>query len=303
MSKPQPPASVPVPTNASDPDAPAPEAAPTSAISRALPALASALALLAVYWSLQALAYAPAMRLSWRSVLGLITAALLALVVERTRARSLGQSVGAGWPIWLALLAAAAPLGTTLPLGILAALVVVSLASARWLYGPRAAQSPLLAGLGRLPADIFFIGYGISLFGADFGWEQLVPAGGWLIAAVVFANGAHEAAACAASTSSRGQTSGRSPAVSATLLAALTCTALVMLALEIELGWPYMVGFAVLSGALVSACARAWSTPSRAALLPRAGLLYRLSVYAALIAALVATAGLGWFEGPPWYRP
>ncbi|WP_428262621.1 hypothetical protein [Haliangium sp.] len=251
---------------------------------------------MAIFWSLQALAFTPSMRLSWRALIGVATAALLSLAVERARARAVGQTVGPSWPLLVALLGVSAFFGLGRTLAIAVTLVAVSWASARWLYGPRVARTPLLAVAARLLADICFVGYGVALFGADFGWEQLVPQGGWLIAAVVAVNAAWEAGRCARAGA------GRTPGAIAALLAVAAAACLIMLARNLELGWPYQLGFAILCGALVSAGARAWSSPARAVLLPRAATLFRLTVYAALAAALVASAGLGWLEGPPWYQ-
>ncbi len=163
----------------------------------AVAAILTASRFLAVYWSLQAFAFTPSMRLTWRAVIGLATALLLATLVRISEARARAGTPGfvrISWVLVAAVVGANLFLGWSRPLLLFAVVLVGIAATCRWLLRPSMETHPLVGFAVHAPIRILSIFYALVIFAADFGWEQLVPEGVLLIVGVWMADAAHDCA-------------------------------------------------------------------------------------------------------------
>lgn len=255
---------------------------------------------LAVYWSLQAFAFTPSMRLSWRAVIGLISALLLATLVRisESRARTgTPRFVRISWVLMAAALGANLFLGWSLPLWLFAVVLVGIAATCRWLLRPSMETHPLVGFAVHAPIRILSIFYGLLIFAADFGWEQLVPEGLFLILGVWMADAAHDCATLPRDSAARA----RGAAAACALTSMIGGAAMLMVRQSLELGWPYAVAVGLAEVVILSACVRLLTTSAAAPTLVRsASDIYRLALLAGLVAALGITFGVSWMEGEPW---
>lgn len=256
---------------------------------------------LAVYWALQAFAFAPDMRLTWRAVIGLSTALLFAILVRISEARARTGSpefVRISWVLVAALAGLNLLLGWSLPLGLFAVVLVGIAATCRWLLRPKMETHPLVGLAVHAPIRILSIFYALVIFAADFGWEQLLPEELLLILGVWMADATHDAATLPRDSATRA----RGAAATCALMSIIGGAAMLLVRRSVELGWPYAVVVGLGEIVLLSACVRLLSTPAAAPTLVRsASDVYRLAVLVGLVLALGITFGVSWMEGEPWY--
>jgi hypothetical protein len=257
---------------------------------------------LAVYWSLQALADAPSMRLTWRAVIGLVSAVLFATLVRiheaRVHAGGKRGFVRLDGVLMALLLIANAFLGPTIPLWVFAVVLVGVAASCRWLLRPAMETHPLIGLAVHAPIRILSIAYPLALFGADFGFEQLVPEGLLMVTGVWMADAARDSASVARDSAGRA----RAAAALCGLLALIGAAGMVLMHRSMGLGWPYPVVVGMATFVLVAACLRLLTAPTAAPTMVRtASELYRIALLVGLTTALAGTFGVSWMEGEPWY--
>jgi hypothetical protein len=268
----------------------------------AVAAILTASRFLAVYWSLQAFAFTPSMRLTWRAVIGLGTALLLATLVRISEARARAGTPGfvrISWVLVVAVAGANLLLGWSLPLWLFAVVLVGIAATCRWLLRPSMETHPLVGFAVHAPIRILSIFYALVIFAADFGWEQLVPEGLLLILGVWMADAAHDCATLPRDSASRARWAAAACAVTSMIGGA----AMLLVRRIMELGWPYAVAVGVAEVVILGACVRLLSTPAAAPTLVRsASDIYRVALLVGLVAALGITFGVSWIEGEPWYR-
>lgn len=256
---------------------------------------------LCVYWGLQAFAAAPDMRLTWRAVIGLSSALLFAILVRISEARARARTPGfvrISWVLVAALAGANLLLGWSLSLALFAVVLAGIAATCRWLMRPSMETHPLVGLAVHAPIRILSIFYALMTFAADFGWEQLVPAGLLLVLGVWMADAAHDAATLPRDSATRA----RGAAVACALASMIGGAAMLLVRRSVALGWPYAVVVGLVEIVILGACVRLLSTPAAAPTLVRsASDVYRVAVLVGLAAALGITFGVSWMEGEPWY--
>lgn len=257
---------------------------------------------LAVYWALQAFAFWPSMQLTWRAIIGVVSAGLFALFLRVRAARVRADRrrlVRLDWVLLGLLVAVNAFLGLTVPLYVFALALVGIAASSRWLLRPSMETRPLVGLAVHAPIRILAIGYALALFGADFGFEQLVYEGLWLIGAVWMADAVRDSAAVPRDSADRA----RAAAILCALLSLIGAACMVMVGRHLALGWPYLAVVGVAEVVMLAACLRLLVTPATApAMVRSASEGYRLAMLVSLVVWLGATFGVSWMEGEPWYR-
>lgn len=279
---------------------------PVSSAGRSEPRLVAAAILtmsrfLAVYWSLQAFAAWSSMQLTWRAVIGMASAGLFAIFLRVREARvraGRARFVLIDWVLLGLLVAANAFLGLTRPFGAFAVALVGIAAASRWLLRPSMETYPLVGLAVHAPIRILSIAYPLALFGADFGFEQLVPEALLLVGGVWMADAVRDSAAVPRDSASLA----RMAAAVCAVLSLCGAACMILVRGQLELGWPYLVVVAL--GALISlsACLRLLATPAAVPEMVRsASEVYRLALLVGLAVALGATFGVSWMEGEPWY--
>ncbi|ACY16303.1 hypothetical protein [Haliangium ochraceum] len=264
-------------------------------------ALLGAIRFLAVYFALQAFAYAPSMRLTWRGLIGVATVALFSVMVAAFSARHRGSgrlprvSLGV---LGVGLLAVNAFLGLTLPLAIFGAVFGIVALAGLVLFRPSMHTRPLVGLLVHLPVRVVLLGYAIVIFGADFGFEQLLYEEVALLVGVLAADAVRDAA-----VTPPGRVGTWLLALVCALLAAIGAAGMVRVSLLLELGLGYWMFVGLGTAAVLAASVRMLFAPAGATgLLRNAARMYRLALLAGLVVILISTkGGLGWMEGEPWY--
>lgn len=282
------------------------ETSPRQPAGRSEPRLVAAAILtasrfLAVYWALQAFAFWPSMQLTWRAVIGLVSASLFAVFLRVREARVRAgrrRFVLIDWVLLGALVAANAFLGWTRPFGVFALVLGGIATSSRWLLRPSMETHPLVGLAVHAPIRILSIAYPLALFGADFGFEQLVYEGLWLIGGVWMADAVRDSAAVPRDSAGRA----RAAAALCAVLSLCGAACMILVRGHLELGWPYPVVVGLAEVVILSACLRLLATPAAApAMVRSASELYRIAMLVGLAVALGATFGVSWMEGEPWY--
>jgi hypothetical protein len=256
---------------------------------------------LAVYWALQALAFWPSMKLTWRAVIGLASAGLFAVFLRVREARVRADRrrfVPLDWVILGLLVGVNAFLGWTVPFQVFALALVVIAASSRWLLRPSMETHPLVGLAARAPIRIVSMAYALALFGADFGFQQLVYEGLLLLGGVWMADAVRDTAAVP--RDNPGQA--RAAAALCALLSLGGAACMILARGEMNLGWPYLAVVGVAEVVALAACLRLLATSAAAPGLVRsAAEIYRMALLVGLAAVLAATYGVSWMEGEPWY--
>ena len=279
---------------------------PETPASRSEPRLLAATILttsrfLAVYWGLQALAFWPSMKLTWRAVIGLVSAILFAVFLRVREARvrvDRRRFVPIDWVLLGALVAVNAFLGWTRPFWAFAVTLVGVAASSRWLLRPSMETRPLVGLATRAPIRILFMAYPLALFGADFGLQQLVYDAMLLAGGVWMADAVRDTAAVP--HDNPGQA--RAAAALCGLLSLAGAACMILARGHMDLGWPYRAVVGVAEVVALAACLRLLATPAAAPELVRgAAEIYRTALLVGLAAVLAATFGVSWMQGEPWY--
>jgi hypothetical protein len=256
---------------------------------------------LAVYWGLQALAFWPSMKLTWRAVIGLVSAGLFAVFLRVREARvrvDRRKLVPIDWALLGALVAVNAFLGWTVPFWVFGITLVGVAASSRWLLRPSMETRPLVGLATRAPIRILSIAYPLALFGADFGFVQLVYEGLLLIGGVWMADAVRDTAAVPRNSPGWA----RAAAALCALLSLAGAACMILARGHMDLGWPYLAVVGVAEVVALAACLRLLATPAAAPELVRgAAEIYRMALLVGLAAVLAATFGVSWMEGEPWY--
>jgi hypothetical protein len=256
---------------------------------------------LAVYWALQALAFWPSMKLTWRAVIGLASAGLLAVFLRVREARvrvDRRRFVPIDWVLLGALVAVNAFLGWTVPFWVFGITLFGVAASSRWLLRPSMETRPLVGLATHAPIRILSMAYPLALFGADFGFQQLVYEGLLLLGGVWMADAVRDTAAVP--RDNPGQARAAAALCAVLSLAGAGCMVLARGAMDI--GWPYLAVVGVAEVVALAACLRLLATPAAAPDLVRgAAEIYRMALLVGLAAVLAATFGVSWMEGEPWY--
>lgn len=257
---------------------------------------------LAVYWALQAFAFWPSMQLTWRAIIGVVSAGLFGIFLRVREARVRAgrrRLVRLDWALMILLVGANAFLGPTVPFGVFALALAGTVASSRWLLRPSMETHPLVGLAARAPIRILGIAYPLALFGADFGFEQLVWEGLLLVGGVWMADAVRDAAAVPEDSASRA----RGAAILCALLSLAGAACMILVRGHIEIGWPYAALVGVAEVVTLSACLRLLATPAASpALVRSASEVYRLALLVGLAVTLGMTFGVSWMEGEPWYR-
>lgn len=265
-------------------------------------AILTASRFLAVYWALQAFAFWPSMQLTWRAIIGMVSAGLFAVFLRVRAARVRADRrrfVRLDWVLLGLLVAVNAFLGLTVPLYVFALALLGIAGSSRWLLRPSMETRPLVGLAVHAPIRILAIGYALALFGADFGFEQLVYEGLWLIGAVWMADAVRDSAVVPRDSAE----SARAAAALCALLSLIGAACMVMVGRHLDLGWPYLAVVGVSELVMLAACLRLLVTPATAPVMVRsASEGYRLALLVSLVLWLGATFGVSWMEGEPWYR-
>jgi general stress protein CsbA len=255
---------------------------------------------LAVYWALQALAFRPSMMLTWRAIIGLASAILFAVFLRVREARvrtDRRRFVPIDWALLGALVAVNAFLGWTVSFWIFGVTLVGVAASSRWLLRPSMETRPLVGLATRAPIRILSMAYPLALFGADFGFEQLRYGGLLLLGGVWMADAVRDTAAVP--RDNPGQA--RAAAALCALLSLAGAACMILARGHMKLGWPYLAVVGVAEVVALAACLRLLATPAAAPGLVRgAAEIYRMTLLVGL-AAVLATFGVSWMEGEPWY--
>jgi hypothetical protein len=256
---------------------------------------------LAVYWALQALAFWPSMKLTWRAVIGLASAGLFAVFLRVREARVRADRrrfVPIDWVILALLVAVNAFLGWTMAFQVFAVTLVGIAASSRWLLRPSMETRPLVGLAARAPIRILSMAYPLALFGADFGFTQLVYEGLLLLGGGWMADAVRDAAAVP--RDNPGQA--RAAAAVCALLSLAGAACMILARGEMNLGWPYLAVVGLAGVVTLAACLRLLATSAAAPELVRgAAEIYRMALLVGLAAVLAATYGVSWMEGEPWY--
>lgn len=256
---------------------------------------------LAVYWGLQALAFWPSMKLTWRALIGLASAGLFAIFLRVREARvrtGRRRFVPIDWVLLGLLVGVNAFLGWTVPFWVFAAALVGIAASSRWLLRPSMETRPLVGLFAHAPIRILAIAYPLALFGADFGFQQLVYEALLLVGGVWMADAVRDTAAVP--RDSAGQA--RAAAALCALLSLAGAACMVLAHGAMDLGWPLLAVVGVAGLVSLAACLRLLATPAAAPELVRgAAEIYRMTLLVGLAAVLAATFGVSWLEGEPWY--
>jgi len=256
---------------------------------------------LSVYWALQALAFWPSMKLTWRAVIGLVSAGLFAVFLRVREARVRADRrrfVPIDWVLLGLLVAVNAFLGWTVSFWVFGLTLVGVAASSRWLLRPSMETNPLVGLAARAPIRILSIAYPLALFGADFGFQQLVYEGLLLIGGVWMADAVRDTAAVPRDNPGHA----RAAAALCALLSLAGAACMFLARGEMNLGWPYLAVVGVAEVVALAACLRLLVSPAAAPELVRgAAEIYRMTLLVGLAVVLAATFGVSWMEGEPWY--
>ena len=267
--------------------------------SHAVVAIAGGAQFLMIFWSLQIMAMMPDVRFTWRGVIGIVSASLLAGLVHHYRARAFSNSRRTPWVFIVSLIAVNAALGATRAFAISAAVLVLTWICAWGLSRPRIRANPLLAFVAHTVLALLYVIYALALFGADFGWEQLLPIMGWIIAVVWFVETARAVSWTDVSADTDDDRHNAVPLWSA-LLSMSAAIGLFMLGLGFEQTWAYPIIFAFIGGVGVIVSVRARLRISARAGLPQAMLAVHFAIFVGVAAGLALGNGVSWMAGMPW---
>jgi hypothetical protein len=256
---------------------------------------------LAVYWALQAFAFWPAMQLTWRALIGLVSAGLFSMLLRVREARvrvDRRRFVLLDWVIVALLVGANAFLGLTRPFYVFALVLVGIAGTSRWLLRPSMETRPLVGLAVHAPIRLLFIAYALALFGADFGFEQLVWEGLLLVGGVWLADAVRDTAAVPRDSAGRA----RAAAALCAVLSLAGAACMVLARGHMQLAWPYLAVVGVAEVVMLAACLRLLVTPAAAPATVRgASEGFRLALLVGLVVALGLQFGVEWMEGEPWY--